>query len=126
MTGNTPPSDFSKEEIQALEDDLLFLPNSTTVLGKRSVSSSLLSPPTSGTSSGASSTAPSVRHRTVKIAKVFSFDLPESTRSIAALEFIGFTTPAATRIFQRWSSRPNPDSNPDDLIDYVYGNIWKG
>lgn len=27
----------------------------------------------------------------------------------------------ATKIYHRWVGRPDPDHNPDDLIDYVYG-----
>ena len=49
-------------------------------------------------------------------------DLPQSPISVAALEFIGFTAETAAEIFRRFTSRPDPNINPDDLLDYVYGH----
>jgi hypothetical protein len=31
----------------------------------------------------------------------------------------------ATKIYHRWVDRPDPNHNPDDLIDYVYGNTLR-
>ncbi|EXJ86730.1 hypothetical protein A1O3_03684 [Capronia epimyces CBS 606.96] len=51
------------------------------------------------------------------------FELPESSHSQSALEFIGFNPSMAKTIYERWLQRPDADQNPDDLIDYVMGHI---
>ena len=115
---------LSPEETQALEEDLVFLSSNTpSTSGKRKVSGALLTPPSSqGRVSRSSSNSASVRFRSFSSLPDFTLDLPQSAISIAALEFIGFTAETAADIFRRFTSRPNPDNNPDDLLDYVHGH----
>jgi hypothetical protein len=121
-----PPDEefqLSLEETQALEKDLVFLSSNISTSGKRKVSGALLSPPSSqGRVSRSSSNSASVRFRSFSSSSDFTLDLPQSAFSIAALEFIGFTAETAADIFRRFTSRPNPDNNPDDLLDYVHGH----
>ena len=116
--------EFSPDEIRALEEDRIFLPSA--VPGKRKVSATLLAPPSSqdsgyGSVSGSSSSgsSASVRFRSFNSSHNDTLDLPESAYSTAALEFIGFTSEMASEILANWTSRPDPNQNPDDLIDYV-------
>ena len=115
---------FSYEETRALEEDYIFFPLTTP--GKRKISGALLSPPAnqgSGSLSSSSSSSASVRYKSFNSSTNFTLDLPQSAVSVEALEFIGFTTQTADEIFARFTSRPNPDNNHDDLIDYVYGHV---
>ncbi|KAB2569615.1 hypothetical protein DBV05_g11705 [Lasiodiplodia theobromae] len=50
-------------------------------------------------------------------------NIPRDAQSVAALEFIGFTPQAAQEIFAKWSARPDPDTNPDELLDYAYSHV---
>jgi hypothetical protein len=50
------------------------------------------------------------------------FEFPEKLLSTASLEFIGLQPGCAEEIFERWSSRPDPSQNPDELMDYVYAH----
>jgi hypothetical protein len=43
-------------------------------------------------------------------------DLSESINSIATLKFLGLTQKVAGGIFERWVARPNPEQNPDGLL----------
>jgi hypothetical protein len=122
-----PDEEFqlSPEETQALEEDLVFLSSNTpSTSGKRKVSGALLTTPPSsqGRVSRSSSSSASVRFRSFSSSPDFTLDLPQSAISIAALEFIGFTAETAADIFRRFTSRPSPDINPDDLLDYVHGH----
>lgn len=121
--------DFSLEETRALEDNSIFLHSATR--GKRIVSGALLTPPASqgpGSSSSLSSApglsyaSTSVHHKCFSSSSDYTLDLPESAVSVAALEFIGFTTETATEIFIRFASRPDPDQCPDDLLGYARGH----
>ena len=103
-----------------LAEDNVF--QTVCVAGKRKVSTALLGPRSSNSSSVSSSSSTSASVRTVSFTSA-SFDIPIAPRSIAALEFIGFNNPTATAIYNRWESRPNPNINPDDLINYAYTNI---
>jgi hypothetical protein len=123
----TPPDEefqLTPEETQALEEDLVFLSSTTpSTSGKRKVSGALLTPPSSrGRVSRSSSSSVSVRFRSFNFSPDFTLDLPQSAISVAALEFIGFTTETAADIFGRFTSRPRPDINPDDLLDYIHGH----
>ena len=123
--------DLSPEETRALEEDGVVLPSPTH--GKRKVSAAFLAPPpsqdpghdsgyssSSYTGSSSSSSATSVRFRSFNSSRApHTIDLPESIYSVAALEFIGFTTETASEILARFNSRPDPDQCPDDLLDYV-------
>jgi hypothetical protein len=115
---------LSPEEAQALEEDLVFLSSNIPLTsGKRKVSGALLTPPSSqGRVSRSSSSSASVRFRGFSSSPDFTLDLPQSAISTAALEFIGFTAETAADIFRRFTSRPNPDNNPDDLLDYAHGH----
>jgi hypothetical protein len=123
----TPPDEefqLSPEETQALEEDLVFLSSNTpSTSGKPKVSGALLTPPSSqGRVSRLSSSSASVRFRSFSSSPGFTLDLPQSAISVAALGFIGFTAETAADIFKRFTSRPNPDINPDDLLDYIHGH----
>src|SRR5579871_5491058 len=123
----TPPDEefqLSLEETQALEEDLIFLSSNTPLTsGRRKVSGALLTQPSSQRRvSGSPSSSASVRFRSFNFSPDFTLDLPQSAISIAALEFIGFNAETAADIFRRFTSRPNPDNNPDDLLDYVHGH----
>jgi hypothetical protein len=123
----TPPDEefqLSLEEMQALEKDLVFLgSNIPSTSGKRKVSGTLLTPPSSqGRVSRSSSSSASVHFRSFNSSPDFTLDLPQSAISVAALEFIGFTAETAADIFRRFTSRPDPDINPDDLLDYIHGH----
>lgn len=109
-----------------LEEESIILPSVTR--GKCTVSATLLAPPdnhdsgySSGSWGGSSSSVSSVSIscRSFSYSRDFTLNLPESAHSVAALEFIGFTTQTATWIFNNWISRPDPERCPDDLIDYV-------
>lgn len=120
---SSPMEDFSYEQMRVLEEDQIFLPSATP--GMRTVSGALLNPPasqTSGSISSSSGASPSVRHRNFPPSTGYTFDLPESEVSVAALEFIGFTTRTATAIFVNYTTRPNPKSCPDSYLDYVFGH----
>lgn len=43
--------------------------------------------------------------------------------SIEVLEYVGFVPSAARLIYERYINRPDPDRNPDDLMQYVFGHI---
>lgn len=120
--------DLSPEETRALEEDGVVFPLPTH--GKRKVSAAFLAPPpppsqdanyssSSYSGSTSSSSATSVRFRSFNSSRAHTIDLPESIHSVAALEFIGFTTETASEIFTRFNSRPDPDQCPDQLLDYV-------
>ena len=115
---------LSHEEVQALEEDLCII-KSATRQGKRKVSGALLSPPDSDCFSSSSSSSPavSIRHSSLRASADITFELPISSISSAALEFIGFNSETAEKIYARWLSRPTPNNNPDDLLNYVYGHI---
>jgi hypothetical protein len=115
---------LSTEETRALEEDGIFLiTNIRSSSNRRKVSGALLSPPSSQGSHSSSSSSLSVRFRNFNSSSNFSLDLPCSPHSLEALEFIGFTAQAAAEVFGRWSSRPNPDINTDDLIDYALSEV---
>ncbi|KAH7408883.1 hypothetical protein BKA64DRAFT_595504 [Cadophora sp. MPI-SDFR-AT-0126] len=114
-------SSLSQEEIKALEDDRVLL--SGPVNGKRKVSAALLTPPsTQGSLSSGSTSSASVRVRAFNHSQA-PFDLPESDESVAAVEWCGFTRTKAGEIYSRWLSRPNPQQNPDGLLEYMIGEI---
>src|SRR5436853_1272258 len=115
---------FGLEETNTLEEDLIFLSsNIPSTSGKRTVSGALLTPPSSqGRVSRSSSSSASVRFRSFNSSPDFTLDLPQSAISVAALEFIGFTAETAADIFRRFASRPDPDINCYDLLDYVHGH----
>src|SRR3954454_18365156 len=102
-----PDEEFrlSFEETRALEKDLVFLgSNIPSTSGKRKVSGTLLTPPSSqGRVSRSSSSSASVRFRSFNSSPDFTLDLPQSAISVAALEFIGFTAETAADIFRRFA-----------------------
>lgn len=116
-------SDFSTEEIRALEEETLFL--DTTQPTKRKVSAALFSPPSSISSSSSASYTASIRTQGFNFDLSQHFDIPLAARSADALEFIGLTTSTAVEIFDKWNGRPNPDQNPSDLIDYVSSHVTR-
>ncbi|GAD94922.1 hypothetical protein PVAR5_3555 [Paecilomyces variotii No. 5] len=52
-----------------------------------------------------------------------AFDIPLEEESVEALEYIGFIPSTARLIYDRYVNRPDPDRNPDDLEQYVFGHI---
>ncbi|KAH8711923.1 hypothetical protein GQ44DRAFT_714129 [Phaeosphaeriaceae sp. PMI808] len=127
---------LSPEDLSALQEDGVLLPGPQA--GKRKISASFLqTPPSSGSSSAAStilsttSTA-SIRYYDTQPYQVVP-DFPDKQESAAALEYIGLQPATAKEIFDRWQSRSDPDQNPDELLDYVYGHLsqlrqtsWQG
>ncbi|RMZ80401.1 hypothetical protein DV738_g2895, partial [Chaetothyriales sp. CBS 135597] len=125
----SPHGVFSDEEVEALERDLIF-ERGIPIKGKRKVSSTFLTLPDiilAGSFPGPSTTSSlSIRFDTSESRlspSPFSFDLPVDPVSIEALEFIGFTTPTATEIYDRYVSRPDPMENFYDLLEYAYGHV---
>ncbi|OQD70069.1 hypothetical protein PENDEC_c027G03858 [Penicillium decumbens] len=121
MSLQPPDGDiFTAEEIQCLEEDAIFLPQPQASRGKRKVSASLVSPPSSiSTPSSTSSASASVRTQPSTI----STYIPTEEDSPEVLEYLGFQTFTARQIFERYANRPDPDNCPDDLLDYAYGQI---
>ncbi|KAH7346230.1 hypothetical protein BKA65DRAFT_273215 [Rhexocercosporidium sp. MPI-PUGE-AT-0058] len=116
-------SDLDTEQIQALEDEKILL--SGTVNGKRKVSAALLSPPsTQGSVSSGSSGSASVRIHSPEHSQA-PFDLPESAESVAAVEWCGFARTKSGEIFARWLGRPDPQQNPDGLLQYIIGETTR-
>ncbi|PVH79433.1 hypothetical protein DL98DRAFT_460983 [Cadophora sp. DSE1049] len=114
-------SSLNQDEVRALEDDRVLL--SGPVNGKRKVSASLLTPPsTQGSLSSGSSSSASVRIRDFNHSQV-PFDLPESHESVAAVEWCGFTRTKAGEIYARWSAKPNPQHNPDGILEFMIGEV---
>ncbi|KAK7534828.1 uncharacterized protein J3D65DRAFT_591484 [Phyllosticta citribraziliensis] len=116
--------ELTQEDCQTLEDDSIFLPCNHR--GKCKISASFLvdsamQSPSSGsstTSVSSSSSTASVRYVSEKIQK--DTVVAERLDSAEALEFIGLNPETASKIFNRWVSRPK--GNPDGLLDYVYGH----
>ncbi|KAK8214166.1 hypothetical protein IWZ01DRAFT_229089 [Phyllosticta capitalensis] len=123
---------LSPEECKILEDDGILLRSHN---GRRKISKSYLSSslvPSASPSNDEfpghneiSRTATVQYHRTRASQDI---DFSEQVRSLAALKFIGLNHETAKDIWNRWSSRPDPMDNPDDLMDYVYShtcNLWR-
>ena len=116
--------DLDEEEVLALQEQSLILPQ---VPGqKRKFSSSLLTTPSSGSSSFSSSANSTASVSFRKVASTNSgFVLPERYYSADTVAWCGFTPEAANATFMRWvaGSGGNDGSNPDDLIDYMVADI---
>lgn len=127
---------LSQEDLSALQEDGVLLPGPQA--GKRKISASfLLTPPSSGSSSATSTISSNKSTASVRYCDTHPHqdvpDFPDKQESAAALEYIGLQPATAKEIFDRWQSRPDPDQNPDELLDYVYGHIsrlkqtsWQG
>ncbi|CZS88305.1 uncharacterized protein RAG0_00025 [Rhynchosporium agropyri] len=112
--------DLNQEEVQALEEEQVLL--SAPVNGKRKVSAALLSPPsTQGSISSSSGSTGSASVRIRPGNAQIPFDLPESDKSVAAVEFCGFTRTRAGEIFGRWAGKQV--QNPYSLVDFMIGEI---
>lgn len=120
----SPHDGLSQDELELLQHDQIILPGPIT--GKRKISAAFLSPPSSAPSSVSSSSSQSsasIRFHHATIPNGSHFDMPISSISVEALEYIGFTEARATDIYNRWIDRPDSQINPDDLIDYACGHI---
>ncbi|KAL8822870.1 MAG: hypothetical protein Q9191_006405 [Dirinaria sp. TL-2023a] len=118
------PVDLDEEEILALEEESLILRKAPGQ--KRKISSSLLTPPSSGSPSSLSSANSTASVSVWKVASTNSgFVLPESYYSADTVAWCGFAPEAANTTFTRWSARSegNDGRNPDDLIDYMVADI---
>jgi hypothetical protein len=97
------------------------------ILGKRKVSVALLSlpssPPNSASASSTSSRSTSVRLRSFDPSTKASLDLPTDIESVAALEHLGFTRKVAGDVFEPYAKRPNPQQNPDGILEYAFGEL---
>jgi hypothetical protein len=94
---------FSPEESRALEEAGIFIGPSTNGWRKVNASILYLAYPAgiSQTSAALSSVTIGYVNRASKPASKPHIDLPEAEHSAAALEFMGFTRPAAEAIFKR-------------------------
>ncbi|KAJ9370928.1 hypothetical protein DTO282E5_4457 [Paecilomyces variotii] len=112
------PGVFTQEQIRCLEEDGILLPQAQPhISGKRKVSSAF-SPPRSASGSSASVKIWGFRPDVIQ-----TFDIPMEEESIEVLEYVGFVPSAARLIYERYIDRPDPDRNPDDLMQYVFGHI---
>lgn len=122
------------EEIKLLEEQQIFL--GPLENGKRKVSSSILSPPSSQGSQGVfpsphSSSSPSnaaiagasasIRFRNFNPSTMTTINLPESSDSIACIEYLGYTRSKAEHIL-RIKQRAGED-HPDSLWDFAFGYL---
>ncbi|KAE8863791.1 hypothetical protein PTNB73_06998 [Pyrenophora teres f. teres] len=116
----SPDNQLTQEEVRILQEQRLLYP--TPITNKRKVSIALLSPPQSDTS-GSSSSSPShsVRFRSFSSNLDRTFLIPSSLESVAALEFIGFTTDAAAQVYGRFSNKSS--SSPNDLVAFACGHV---
>jgi hypothetical protein len=114
---------LNEVESRFLEVEKLIHPHPSP--GKRKVSSAFLSPPPS--SSFGSSTSPSssasVRFKSWSSSDSSTIDIPVTSSSAEAVEFLGFTLQSADTIFSDWSKRPDPDQCPDSPLDYALGHL---
>jgi len=115
-------TDLTQEELQLLVEENLIQPHSQPT--KRKVSGTLLTPPQSGGESS-SSAATSICYRSHSPNIPQWFDMPVSIESAAALEHIGFTANAAHEIYERFLGRPDGIDNPDSLLDYAFGHLYR-
>lgn len=118
--------DFGSEEIEQLLQQRVFL--TPAIDGKRRVSAAAFAPPqvtgvSSSSSSSSSSTASFAVRGFAPVPQGATVNFPCAADSPAGLEFIGFTSQAAEEIFTRWSARPDPDINPDQLLDYAFSYV---
>ncbi|CAE7020354.1 hypothetical protein PTNB85_09936 [Pyrenophora teres f. teres] len=111
---------LTEEDVRILQEQRLLYP--TPITNKRKVSVALLSPPQSDTS-GSSSSSPShsVRFRSFSSNLDRTFFIPSSLESVAALEFVGFTSDAAAQVYGNFSNKPS--SSPDDLVAFACGHV---
>jgi hypothetical protein len=122
-----PPGDgdFTFEETQALEYDDVF--RAKTGPGKRNVSMAARNGLWNAPSSSSSSAAPGVTVRRIgydrRHQRQGSFEMPTTAISAEALEYICFLPTTAKFIFHQYQKRPNPDTNPDTLMDYVVCHV---
>jgi len=96
------------------------------ILGKRKVSAALLglpSPSSSASISSTSSRLASIRLRNFDPSTEASLDLPTDIESVAALEHLGFTRKVAGDVFERYAKRPDPQQNPDSILEYAFGEL---
>lgn len=119
----TSDTDFTFKEKKILEKDSIFL--RSLPRGRRTVNGALFTPPSSHGSGSFTffEAAASVHYRRFSTSINYIFELSESLYNPAAVEFIGFNIDTAVKIFTNFATRPDPEQNPDDLIDYVYGHI---
>ncbi|CAE7189369.1 hypothetical protein PTNB85_07736 [Pyrenophora teres f. teres] len=111
---------LTEEEVRILQEQRLLYP--TPITNKRKVSVALLTPPQSDTSgSSSSSPSPSVRFRSFSSNLDRTFLIPSSIESVAALEFVGFTTDAAAQIFEWFSNKSS--SNPNSLLTFARAHV---
>jgi hypothetical protein len=118
---------FSPEESRALEEAGIFIGPSTN--GWRRVNASILYPahPTgiAQTSATLSSVTINYVNRPSDPSSQPTINLPEAEHSAAALEFMGFTRPAAEDILARWEERPDPERNNSTFLGYANADIGR-
>ena len=113
---------LESEDIALLEQERIIIQAG----GKRTVSGAYLSPPSSLSStslSSAGSSPVSLRLWRFTDPSPKYINLPLEEVSVSALEWIGFNNETAEKIISHYASRPDPDQNPDELLDYVYSHV---
>ncbi|KAE8147656.1 hypothetical protein BDV25DRAFT_159827 [Aspergillus avenaceus] len=120
---------LTAEELVCLEDDAIILPQHPSLhgTGKRQVSASLISSPStisthSSTISSSSSSSASIRTFNFQPSTI-STEIPLIREGPAILEYIGFDAPTSHDIFHRYAARPFPNECPDSLLDYACGQV---
>ncbi|KAL8919719.1 MAG: hypothetical protein Q9172_004857 [Xanthocarpia lactea] len=126
-----PYDDNSDNDDLTLEDEEILAEEGIVVRkslgGKRKISAAFLTPPSSHGSRSASSSSSSSTTASIRVESVSQvtaiLDVPDHIESQATLELCGFTPEAASKIYARWAGRADPESNPDDLSDYMRADI---
>lgn len=120
---NPGDGDFTFEEVQALERDDVF--RARTSPGERKVSrvvhAGFWDDPTY--SSSLATEGSSTRFIGNKQQRHGSFVMPTTAISAEALEYMGFLRLTSQCIFHQFQNRPDPDNNPDTLMDYVIRHV---
>ena len=116
--------DFTVDEIRFLVDEGIFVGPYVPGSWKRTVKmSALYHPLAPGANATSTSNSPNPNESVTISFRNYpttpserTLSLPISVESAAALEFIGFISSTAARIFANWSTRPDPEQCPDDLL----------
>ncbi|PSR84014.1 hypothetical protein BD289DRAFT_500493 [Coniella lustricola] len=123
----TAEGTFTADEVKVLETTGFFRVKSSN--NKRKVSGLLLTPSDSGASDYGSRSSSAVSSASMRLRGSTSalstkdFDLPTSSESVAALEFLGFEKPTAQQIFTRWEMRGDPDDYPYSFLEHAIGQF---
>ena len=120
----TQPIFFSADEIQILEEERILLPATSNPAGKRKISGSFLTPPTShgSLSSSSSGSTASVSFKHYVLDPNINLEIPLAEESPEALEFCGFVAEVAQKIHANFSHRPQNAPIDDDILEWAYAH----